>query len=133
MQYVVGVLVGFAALWLVLVIGLIVARPKGLRAVDAARLMPDILRLTRDLARDQAIPRRVRVRIWILLAWLVSPIDAIPDVIPVIGFADDIVLTYLVLRSVARAAGTDVLEQHWRGSREGLAALERLLRLHTID
>jgi len=132
-EYAVGLLVGFAVLWLVLVVGLVVARPKGLRAVDAARLMPDVLRLTRDLARDQAIPRRIRFRIWILLAWLVSPIDAIPDVIPVIGFADDIVLTYFVLRSVARAAGNDVLAEHWRGSREGLVALERLLRLDRID
>ena len=133
MEYAVGLLVGFAVLWLVLVVGLVVARPKGLRAVDAARLMPDVLRLTRDLARDQAIPRRIRFRIWILLAWLVSPIDAIPDVIPVIGFADDIVIAYFVLRSVARAAGNDVLAQHWRGSPEGLAALERLLRLDRTD
>ena len=133
MEYAVGLLVGFAVLWLVLVVGLVVARPKGLRAVDAARLMPDVLRLTRDLARDQAIPRRIRFRIWILLAWLVSPIDAIPDVIPVIGFADDIVIAYFVLRSVARAAGNDVLAQHWRGSHEGLAALERLLRLDRTD
>ena len=133
MQYVIGVLVGFAVLWLVLVIGLIVARPKGLRAADAARLMPDVLRLTRALARDRALPRRVRMRIWILLAWLVSPIDAIPDVIPVIGFADDIIITYFVLRSVARAVGNDVLAQHWRGSPEGLVALERLLRLDKID
>jgi len=132
-EYAVGLLVGFAVLWLVLVVGLVVARPKGLRAVDAARLMPDVLRLTRDLARDQAIPRRIRFRIWILLAWLVSPIDAIPDVIPVIGFADDIVIAYFVLRSVARAAGNDVLAQHWRGSPEGLAALERLLRLDRTD
>jgi uncharacterized membrane protein YkvA (DUF1232 family) len=128
-KYVIGIVAAFAALWLILVFALIAARPKGLRASDAARLMPDLVFLVRDLARDRSIPRRVRARIWILLAWMASPIDAIPDVIPVIGMADDVILAYFVLRSVARVAGIDVLEQHWRGTPEGLAALEHLLRL----
>jgi hypothetical protein len=77
--------VTFALMWLLIVVGLVLARPKGMRAADAARLMPDLVLLVRDLARDRTIPRRVRVRIWILLAWMASPIDAIPDVVPVIG------------------------------------------------
>jgi uncharacterized membrane protein YkvA (DUF1232 family) len=128
-KYVIGIIAAFATLWLILVLALIAARPKGLRLSDAARLMPDLVLLVRDLARDRSIPRRVRARIWILLAWMASPIDAIPDVIPVIGMADDVILTYLVLRSVARVAGNDVLQQHWRGSPEGFAVLEHLLGL----
>ena len=69
----------------------------------------------------------MRARVWFLLLWMASPIDAIPDVIPVIGLADDVILTYLVLRSVVRAAGEDVLERHWPGTPEGLAVIERLL------
>lgn len=129
MKYVIGIIAAFATLWLILVLALIAARPKGLRPSDAALLMPDLILLVRDLARDRSIPRRVRARIWILLAWMASPIDAIPDVIPVIGMADDVILTYLVLRSVARVAGNDVLQQHWRGSPEGFAVLEHLLGL----
>jgi len=128
-KYVISIVVAFATLWLILVLALIAARPKGLRASDAARMMPDLVLLVRDLARDRSIPRRVRARIWILLAWMASPIDAIPDIIPVIGMADDVILTYLVLRSVARVAGNDVLKQHWRGSPESLATLEHLLGL----
>jgi uncharacterized membrane protein YkvA (DUF1232 family) len=129
MKYAAGIVVAFATLWLILVLTLIAARPKGLRVTDAARLMPDLLLLVRDLARDPSIPRRVRARIWILTAWIASPIDAIPDIIPVIGMADDVILMYLVLRSVARVAGNDVLERHWRGTPEALAVLEHVLGL----
>jgi uncharacterized membrane protein YkvA (DUF1232 family) len=128
-KYAIGVVVGIGTLWLVFVLALIAARPKGFRITQTAQLMPDLVLLVRDLARDRSIPRRVRTRIWLLLAWMASPIDAIPDVIPVIGVADDVILTYLVLRSVARAAGNETLERHWRGSPEGLAALQHLLRL----
>ncbi|HEY5012944.1 MAG TPA: DUF1232 domain-containing protein [Acidimicrobiia bacterium] len=129
MKYAVGIVVALATMWLILVLTLIAARPKGLRVADAARLMPDLLLLVRDLARDPSIPRRVRARIWILMAWIASPIDAIPDIVPVIGMADDVILVYLVLRSVARVAGNDALERHWRGTPEALAVLEHLLGL----
>ncbi len=127
MTYLLGVVIAFAILWSITVLALIAVRPKGMRAADAARLMPDLVLLVRDLARDRSIPRHVRARIWILLAWMASPIDVIPDIIPVIGVADDIILAYFVLRSVARAAGNEKLAQHWHGSPDGLAALERLL------
>ena len=127
MKYAIGIVVVFATLWLILVLALIAARPKGLRITDAARPMPDLVLLVRDLARDPSIPRFARARLWILLAWMASPVDAIPDIVPVIGIADDIILMYLVLRSVARAAGDEVLEHHWRGSPEALSALEHLL------
>lgn len=130
MKYVIGIVVAFATVWLVFVVALIVARPKGLRVADAVRMMPDLVLLVRDLARDPSVPRSVRIRIWLLLAWMASPIDAIPDVIPVIGVADDVILTYLVLRSVARSIGHEALERHWRGSPEGIAALEHLLGQH---
>ena len=131
-KYAIGVIVAIGMLWLVFVVALIAARPKGLRITQTAKLMPDLILLVRDLARDRSIPRRVRTRIWLLLAWMASPIDAIPDVIPVIGVADDVILTYIVLRSVARSAGNETLERHWRGSPEGLAALEHLLRLDRL-
>ena len=129
MKYLIGSVLAFALLWLIFVLALMAVRPKGLSATDAARLLPDLARLVRDLARDRSIPWRVRARVWFLLAWLASPIDLIPDIIPVIGFADDLIVAYLVLRSVARAAGNEKIAQHWHGGPEGLVALERLLRI----
>lgn len=62
----------------------------------------------------------MRVRLVLLLAYLLSPIDLVPDFIPVIGYADDAVIVALVLRSVLKRAGPEALERHWPGSRSGL-------------
>lgn len=127
------VVAGFAVavfvLWVVLVGALLVARPKGLGLRDAARLLPDVLRLLRRLAADRDLPRGVRVRIWLLLAYLAFPIDLIPDFLPVIGYADDAIVTLLVLRSVVRHAGASVIEDRWPGTPDGLITLQRLTGL----
>jgi uncharacterized membrane protein YkvA (DUF1232 family) len=61
-----------------------------------------------------------------LIAYLLMPIDLVPDFIPVLGYADDAVVVALALRSVVRAAGPEALDRHWSGSEAGLAAVRRL-------
>jgi uncharacterized membrane protein YkvA (DUF1232 family) len=94
--------------------------PETVTMKDALRLLPDLLRLVRRLAADRTVAVGVRVRLVLLLAYLLSPIDLVPDFIPVIGYADDAVIVALVLRSVIKRAGPDALERHWPGSRPGL-------------
>jgi uncharacterized membrane protein YkvA (DUF1232 family) len=120
---------GLLLCWLVLVAVLWVARPDELTARELLRLLPDVLRLVRRLAGDRTLPRGVRVRLWLLLGYLAMPLDLVPDVIPVIGFADDAVAVALVLRSVVRRAGADAVTRHWPGTETGLAALRRAARL----
>ena len=84
-------------------------------------------RLLRHLTGDGTLPRGVRVRLWLLLAYLALPIDLIPDFIPVLGYADDAIVVALALRSVARRAGPAAVERHWPGSPEGLTAVMRLV------
>jgi|SRR5665647_943972 len=121
-----GVLGGLLVLWLVLVAVLWVTRPDELRLRDLMRLLPDLLRLLHRLAADDSLPRGVRVRLWLLLGYLASPIDLVPDFIPVLGYADDAIVVALVLRSVVRRAGTDAVVRHWPGTPEGLTSLQRL-------
>ena len=99
------------------------AHPETIGLRDAMRMLPDLLRLVRRLAADPTVPRGVRVRLVLLLAYLVSPIDLIPDFVPVLGHADDVVVVALVLRSVLRRSGPEALRRHWPGSPEGLAVL----------
>lgn len=119
-----GVLLAYAALLLML---WIYARrhPETVTMKDALRLLPELLRLIRRLAADRSVAWGVRVRLGLLLAYLLSPIDLVPDFIPVIGYADDAVIVALVLRSVLKRAGRPALERHWSGSPAGLEVILR--------
>lgn len=64
-----------------------------------------------------------------LLIYLASPIDLVPDFVPVLGYADDAVIVALVLRSVTRRAGPDALARHWPGTTDGLRLIEQLAGL----
>ena len=75
------------------------------------------------------MPRGLRFRLWLLLAYLAVPVDLVPDFIPVIGYADDAVLVVWTLRSVARLAGAEAIEKHWPGTSEGLQTVVRLAGL----
>ena len=120
---------GVVVLWLALVAALWVGRPDDVRLRDALRLLPDVVRLLRRLASDRELPRGVRVRLWLLLGYLVLPVDLVPDFIPVIGYADDAVIVAVALRSVTRRAGSEAIARHWPGTPDGLAAVLRLAGL----
>ncbi|CAA0127347.1 Uncharacterised protein [Mycolicibacterium vanbaalenii] len=127
---VIAAVAGFVLLWLVLVILLIVTRPADLRVTDILRLLPDVVVLLRRLAADPELPRGVRIRLGLLLMYLILPIDLIPDFIPVLGYADDAIIVALALRSVTRRAGPAALERHWPGTAKGLQAVRRLAGIH---
>ena len=93
---------------------------------ETLRLLPDVIRLLRRLAADRDLPRGVRIRLGLLIAYLLSPIDLIPDFIPVLGYADDALIVALALRSVAHHAGRDAVERHWPGTPDGLRVIQRL-------
>lgn len=93
---------------------------------EALRLLPDLLRLVRRLAADPTLPRSIRWRLLGLLGYLAMPFDLVPDVVPVIGYADDALVVSLVLRSVVRRAGRDAIARHWPGTEQGLALVMRL-------
>jgi uncharacterized membrane protein YkvA (DUF1232 family) len=97
--------------------------------LGVARLVPDVVRLTGRLARDPAAGLGVRLGLFALLVYLASPIDLVPDFVPVLGYADDAVIVALALRFVARHAGPDVVRANWPGTPEGLQALLRLAGL----
>lgn len=100
--------------------------PESVSMRDALRLLPDLLGLLRRLTADRTLPRGIRVRLVLLLVYLASPIDLVPDFLPVIGYADDAIIVAVVLRSVIRRAGHGPLERHWPGTPAGLAIIQRL-------
>jgi len=125
----IGILLAFAVIWLALAITLWLVKPDAARLQDSLRLLPDLLRLLKRLAVDPQLPRRIRIALFVVFAFAVSPLDLIPDAIPIIGFVDDAIIVGLVLRWVARTAGRDALAKHWPGTPDGFAALCRLCGL----
>jgi uncharacterized membrane protein YkvA (DUF1232 family) len=125
----IGVACALLVAWIVLISVLAVARPTGGLLHEALRVLPDVLRLIRRLAADEALPRGIRVRLALLLAYLAIPIDLVPDFIPVLGYADDVIIVTLVMRSVVRRAGLDAVRTHWPGTDDGFIALARLTGL----
>ena len=124
-----GIVAGLVLLWLALAVVLWLAKPDDIGLREAARLLPDLLRLLKRLAGDPTMPKGVRIRLVLLMGYLALPFDLIPDFIPVLGYADDAIIVALAVRSVARRAGPDALSKHWPGTPEGLDAVRRLCRL----
>jgi uncharacterized membrane protein YkvA (DUF1232 family) len=106
--------------------------PETVAMRDVLRLLPDLLRLIHGLANDSTLRAGVRLRLLLLLVYLASPIDIVPDFIPVLGYADDVVVVALVLRSVIRAAGPEPLGRHWPGSDAGLQMIRKLAGLPPV-
>jgi uncharacterized membrane protein YkvA (DUF1232 family) len=122
-----AIIIGLVAAWLVLLLLLWLVRPRGVGARELARLVPDILRLVRNLVTDRSAPRGVRVALVILLVWLISPIDLVPEFIPVLGPLDDVIVAVVVLRYVRRRLGDEELRRRWQGTDDGYLVLTRFL------
>jgi uncharacterized membrane protein YkvA (DUF1232 family) len=93
------------------------------RVGDVARFVASVARLLRGVATDPRVPRSAKVVAVVAAAYVVSPVDLIPDVLPVIGQLDDVWIISRALRHLLRTAGHDVVREHWDGTDEGFAAL----------
>src|SRR3954452_14518864 len=119
--------IGIAAAVMVATWGLLIllARrlPEG-TAKELARFLPACLTTVRRLRRHPAVPRRAKLAVGFAGLWVLSPIDLIPEFLPVIGPLDDVVVVALALRYAARRAPRDVVLEAWPGDRR---IIERLL------
>src|SRR5262245_20898142 len=122
----VALIAGLLVLWAGLIITLRLVAPEQARLRDVIRLLPDLLRLLSRLAGDPTLPRGVRLRLGLLVAYLALPIDLVPDFIPVVGYADDAIIVALTLRSVIRHSGSQAVRRHWPGTEEGLSTVLRI-------
>lgn len=122
-----GIVLGLVIAWVAFIALLWVLRPRDVRLGELLRIVPDVLRLVRGILGDRGVPIGVRLALIGLLAWLISPIDLIPEFIPVLGPLDDVVVAVLVLRYARRRLGEQEFRERWPGSDEGYALLARVL------
>jgi uncharacterized membrane protein YkvA (DUF1232 family) len=110
------------ASWVVMIVAARRLPPGPLR--ERARFIPDCVTTVRRLRGDARVPRRARVAVVLAGLWLASPIDLLPEFLPVIGPLDDVVVVALALRYAARQVPRQVLVDAWPGDPR---LLERLL------
>jgi uncharacterized membrane protein YkvA (DUF1232 family) len=133
MRFALGVVITLLALWATFMLALVVLRPRGMNLREARRTVPDTVRLLRNLRNDRTLPRGVRRWLTALLVYVALPFDLVPDFVPVLGYADDVIIVALVLRRVIRLAGPATLDRHWQGTPNGLAAIKRLAGIPAAD
>lgn len=125
------IVVILVATWLIAVAALYLAGRR-FAATQLARLVPDLLSLLRGLLRDPRVPLGSKVLLGGAFLWVISPIDLLPEFLPVIGPLDDVIVVALVLRQVVKRAGPEVVAEHWRGDPRSLDRVLRLLRVSSI-
>jgi uncharacterized membrane protein YkvA (DUF1232 family) len=107
--------------WVVMIL-LAKRLPPGL-ARDLATVLPACVTTARRLRRDPRVPPRVKLAVAIAALWVLSPIDLIPEILPVIGPLDDIVVVALALRYAARRVPPEALVEAWPAERRILSRL----------
>jgi uncharacterized membrane protein YkvA (DUF1232 family) len=112
-----GLLIALAvgiAVWLLGILILVIVGRKQ-QARELATAIPNLLVLFRGLLSDPRVPRGSKTWILVAVIWIASPIDLVPEFIPVLGPADDLIVAALVLRHVLKRTDRSLLAEHWRG------------------
>jgi uncharacterized membrane protein YkvA (DUF1232 family) len=95
-------------------------------ATALARFVPDCAVLFRRLLADPRVEWWRKAVLVAAIVYLASPIDIVPDFIPIAGQVDDLIVVALALRVVLRGSGPTLLAEHWPGPRSSLAVIYRL-------
>ena len=94
--------------------------------LGAIQQIPDYIRLMLGLMRDARVSKFDRVLVLAAAAYVVSPLDFIPDVIPFLGQVDDVFLIVLALQRLVENAGRRVITDHWRGDPDEVSEVNLL-------
>jgi len=91
--------------------------------------IPSYLRLMGGLLTDPRVSALDKVLLGVAVAYVIAPIDLIPDFVPFIGQVDDVFIVVLALRRLISNAGMRVIRDHWDGAIEDLhpTALQEVL------
>ena len=88
------------------------------KLIDYLLLLPDFVALLIRLARDKRVPTTQKVMVGGIILYVISPIDIIPDFIPVIGLADDLLLVVYGLNTILNEIDRAIVEEHWSGEED---------------
>jgi uncharacterized membrane protein YkvA (DUF1232 family) len=85
-------------------------------------LLPRLARMLAGLLADRAVPRAAKIALAAVAVYLASPIDLIPDFIPIIGYLDDALLVAVVLDGLLNVLDRSLILKYWPGDPASLDA-----------
>ncbi len=94
---------------------------------DLAMMLPNLVKLLGRLVKDGRVPRRSKLLIGAVLVYMASPVDLIPDAIPVVGLADDVLLAAYAVNHLLSTSGEQVVSEHWDGPDDILELIQNIL------
>jgi uncharacterized membrane protein YkvA (DUF1232 family) len=94
---------------------------------DVATLLPNIVKLVGRLLADPRVPRRAKITLALAAAYTLSPIDLIPEIVPVVGWADDVLIIMFAIDSLIDRAGPEVVQDHWDGPADILSLVREVV------
>jgi uncharacterized membrane protein YkvA (DUF1232 family) len=96
-------------------------------ARDAVLLLPNLIKLLGRLLEDPRVPRRSKIVVGAVVAYVLSPIDLLPEFIPIAGVLDDLFLVIFALHHLIERAGEEVVVEHWDGPQDILSLVRSVL------
>jgi uncharacterized membrane protein YkvA (DUF1232 family) len=92
-------------------------------------MLPNIVKLVARLLKDPRVPRRSKITLGLAAAYVASPVDLIPEIIPIIGWADDVLIVMFAIDSLIERAGEEIVEELWDGPGDLLALVRDVVGL----
>src|SRR5690554_846150 len=89
-------------------------------------LLPDFFILICRLAVDKRVPIKEKLMISGIIAYVIMPLDLIPDFIPIIGYMDDLVFVVLGLNMILNGTDPKVLQDNWSGEGDVLRQMQKI-------
>jgi uncharacterized membrane protein YkvA (DUF1232 family) len=96
------------------------------------RALPDLVRLISRLVRDPLLPRAAKIALGAAMVYLASPIDLIPDFVPLLGYFDDLLLAALLIDGILNFVDRGLVLKYWPGSPDSLERIARAARLLAV-
>jgi uncharacterized membrane protein YkvA (DUF1232 family) len=96
-------------------------------AKDAALMLPNLVKLLSRLVKDPRVPRRSKLVLLAAVGYVISPIDILPEMIPVAGILDDLFLVAFALNHLIERAGEEIVVEHWDGPQDILEMVRSAL------
>ena len=96
------------------------------------RALPDLIRLIAKLVGDPLLPRAAKIALAAAMVYLASPIDLIPDFIPLVGYLDDVLVAAVLVDGILNWVDRGLVLKYWPGSPDSLERLARAARMLSV-